>query len=138
MRAYADNRDGQRFYVGVWDMEPEIKDFKTLGAKKYLCSFDGKNIEATISGVSKDIGAAYFTEHGFDAFTDSTTIPVSGKVSAHYNTVKPHEITINGVTFTTASNIALIEASYTINITHDFAEFIKMVNNTLEFYKQQK
>lgn len=138
MRAYADNRDGQRFYVGVWDMEQEIKDFKTLGAKKYLCSFDGKNIEATISGVSKDIGAAYFTEHGFDAFADSTTIPVSGKVSAHYNTVKPHEITINGVTFTTASNIALIEASYTINITHDFAEFIKMVNNTLEFYKQQR
>ena len=129
--ATAQNKDGEHFPVGVWTHEPDIKFFKTLGAKKYLCSTDGKIIESTISGVSKEAGKAFFTAHGFDAFKNNCIIPISGKLCAYYNNDDIHQITINGVTFTTASNIAMINTSYTINIDRDFDEFVKMLQNNL-------
>lgn len=133
-KATAQNKNGEYFPIGVWTREEDIALFKTLGAKKYLCSYDGETIEATISGVSKDIGKEFFTTNGFEAFKDSTVIPVSGKVTAHYNHDLPHTIKVNGVEILTASNIAMVNASYTINITHDYKEFIKNIRISLEKY----
>lgn len=130
--AVAYNKKGEAFPIGVWDAEPDVKLMKTLGAKKYLLSFDGEHIESTIAGVSKDIGQEYFNEHGFKAFSNETIIPVSGKVTAYYNNVKPHKITIDGVEFTTASNIALINASYTIHVTNTYQDFLNMIIQSLE------
>lgn len=130
--AIAYNKNGEAFPLGVWTSEADCKYFKTLGAKKYLLSEDGETIQATISGVSKKIGKDYFTKHGFDAFTDRTCIPVSGKVSAHYNREEPHIITINGVEILTASNIALISSSYTFKIKDDYKNFLKYINDSLK------
>lgn len=129
--ATATNQAGKSFPCGVWTWEPEIKFFKTLGAKKYLCG-DGKTIESTISGVSKEAGQKFFTENGFDAFKDGCVIPVSGKLTAYYNNDDIHTITINGVDITTASNIAMINTSYTINIDREFDEFVQMLANNLK------
>lgn len=134
--AVAQNKKGESFPIGVWDDEPECMYFKTLGAKKYLLSYDGKEIEATISGVNKKIGKDFFTKYGFDSFNDSTVIPISGKVSAHYNNDLPHIIQVNGVDILTASNIALVEASYTINLKPDYKEFIHNIRVALENKKQ--
>ena len=135
--AVANNPKGEPLPIGVWTTEDDCMYFKTLGAKKYILSTDGKTIESTISGVNKKIGAKYFTEHGFDAFTNETVIPVSGKVSAHYNTEKPHYIEVNGVKFLTASNIALINASYTINIKNDYQTFIDYIQKSLHLYYER-
>ena len=136
--AIAYNSKGEEFPIGIWTTEPDAVYFRTLGAKKYILSEDGKTIQTTISGVNKKIGAAYFTEHGFDAFTNETVIPVSGKVSAHYNTEKPHIITVNGVNIETASNIALINTSYTINIKNDYRTFIEYIQKSLQLYYERK
>lgn len=135
--AIAYNQKGEAFPVGIWDSEDDITGgFRTLGAKKYLYSFDGKTIYSTISGVSKEIGKQFFSEHGFDAFTDETTIPISGKVIAHYNNDLPHYIEINGCRILTASNIALVESPYTIHIKHDYKDFIVSVRDSLyKYYK---
>ena len=135
--AIAYNSKGEAFPIGVWTTEPDAVKFRTLGAKKYILSEDGTTIQTTISGVNKKIGAEYFTKHGFDAFTDETIIPVSGKVSAHYNNEKPHYIEINGVKILTASNIALINASYTINIKNDYATFIDYIQKSLKLYYER-
>lgn len=130
--ATAQDKNGKDYPIGIWEREPDSKLFKTLGAKKYLLSEDGQTIQATISGVSKSIGQKFFTEHGFDAFNDETVIPVSGKVSAHYNNDKPHYIEVNGVKILTASNVALINASYTISLKPDYKHFIKSMIAGLE------
>lgn len=135
--ATAKNKKGEEFPAGIWTKEPDCLYFKTLGAKKYILSEDGKNIQTTISGVSKKIGAEFFNKHGFDAFTNSTIIPVSGKVSAHYNTEPPHYIDVNGVKILTASNIALINASYTINIKNDYRTFIDYIQKSIKFYYER-
>ena len=133
--AVAYNNQGHEYPVGIFDQEKTYTEFKTLGAKKYIYSYDnGKTIHSTISGVAKDIGAKFFTEHGFSAFTDKTVIPVSGKVSARYNNDEPHYIEVNGCRILTASNIALVPAAYTIHITHDYSDFITSVRNSLNKY----
>lgn len=135
--AVAYNKNGEKFPIGIWDFEPDITGgFRTLGAKKYIYSFDGKTIYSTISGVSKEIGKEYFTKHGFDSFDEQTTIEISGKVTAHYNDDKPHYIDIDGVHILTASNIALVEAPYTIHIEHDYKNFIASVAKSMyKYYK---
>ena len=86
--------------------------------------------------MSKEIGKQFFSEHGFEAFTDETTIPISGKVTAHYNNDLPHYIEINGCRILTASNIALVESPYTIHIKHDYKDFIASVRESLyKYYK---
>ena len=133
--AVAYNKKGEAFPIGIYDQEKTYTDLKTLGAKKYIYSYDnGKTIKTTIAGVSKEIGAKFFTEHGFEAFQDNTVIPISGKVTAHYNNDRPHYIEVNGVKILTASNIALLPASYTIHITDDYKSFLQYIIRSLEKY----
>lgn len=136
--AIATNSKGVEFPIGVWTSEEDALYFRTLGAKKYILSTDGINIQTTISGVNKKIGAKFFTEKGFEAFKDQTVIPVSGKVSAHYNTEKPHYIEVNGVRILTASNIALINSSYTFKIKNDYKTFVEYIQNSIRFYYERK
>ena len=137
-KAVAYDPNGNELPIGIWTTEPDAKYFKTLGAKKYILSEDGENIQTTIAGVNKKIGAKFFTENGFDAFDNETIIPVSGKVSAHYNTEKPHEIEVNNVKILTASNIALLNASYTINIKNDYNSFISYIQKSMHLYYERK
>ena len=133
--AVALDKNGKEVPAGIYDQEQTYSDFMTLGAKKYIYSYDnGKTIHSTISGVSKDLGEQFFTEHGFAAFKDETIIPVSGKIQAVYNNDKMHFIIVNGVKILTGSNIAMVPTSYTIHIKHDYKDFIASIKKSLEKY----
>ena len=129
--AVAENNKGESFPISLWDREPDADLFMTLGAKKYIQSFDGEHLDTTIAGVSKKLGAEYFTKHGFEAFKDYTTIRDSGKISAIYNNTPPHYITIDGVKILTAANIALIPTEYTIHIKDTYNRFIELIRKSL-------
>lgn len=129
--AVAENSAGEVFPIGLWDREADSKLFMTLGAKKYILSTDGEHLETTIAGVSKKLGAEYFTEHGFEAFKDDTIIRDSGKIATVYNNEPPHYITIDGVKILTASNIAMIPSTYTVHITDNYSRFIEMIRKSL-------
>ena len=125
--AVAENKAGEVFPIGLWDRESDAKLFMTLGAKKYILSTDGQHLDVTIAGVSKKLGAEFFTEKGFEAFKNDTIIRDSGKISAKYNNDKPHYIEIDGVKILTASNIALIPTAYTVHLTKKYDTFIKTI-----------
>ena len=136
-KAVAYNKDGEAFYIGCYDQEKTYTDFKCLRSKCYIYSYDnGKTIKATISGVAKEVGQKYFTEHGFDALHDGLSIPMSGKLTPHYNNDRPHYIEFNGERILTASNIALIPADYTIKIQKSHMTYIESVKNKL--YNRRK
>ena len=66
--------------IGVWDYEGTYKQFKTLGAKRYLSSDNG--IHATVAGVSKKACENYLMElsdgdpsKAFEYFTNELEIP---------------------------------------------------------------
>lgn len=141
--AYAENRNGDAVYLGVWECETLPKEeggkglyteFKTLGAKKYVYKQDGK-IKSTIAGVNKKAGAEYFTKHGVDGLKAGAIITESGHLTAFYNDEPVHKITIDHHTFTTASNVALVDNTYKIGVTEDYADILlKGLENILDIY----
>lgn len=115
---------GINYYMGVYEHENKepIKEFKTLGAKKYAY-VDRKGLHCTISGVSKKLGAKELEI--MDNFEIGFVFRDAGGQELYYNdNVGIHTVTINGCTFDTASNIGMIDSTYTIGITNEYAELI--------------
>lgn len=137
--AYAETRSGKIKYMGLWEDETEdtvngcYDEFKTLGAKKYVYTETiqdengriNKEITSTIAGVNKRAGSAYFEANGIDSFAIGTTLKDSGHLTAFYNDVGIHEITIDHCKILTASNVALIDNTYTIGVTDDYLHLLK-------------
>ena len=116
------------YFMGVYEHENKepIKEFKTLGAKKYAY-VDHKGLHCTVSGVSKKLGAKELKT--IDNFKIGFIFRDAGGMELYYNdNVGIHQETVNGCTFTTASNVAMIDGTYTIGITDEYAELIKLNN----------
>lgn len=130
--AYAETLSGKVKYLGVWDDDkpPVYEKFRTLGSKKYVYQYydpkeDKHKIKSTIAGVSKKAGAEYFTKHGVEGFDIGKKIPRSGHLTAYYNDDEIHTITVNGVSFTTASNVAIVDGIYTIGVTGEYLNLLE-------------
>lgn len=121
--AFAERKDGSISYMGDWDYEGCYSEFKTLGAKKYIVKEEGV-YKSTIAGVAKKAGRKFFNENGIDSFAIGTVIPDSGHLVAYYNDDEEHKITVNGCTFTTAANVALVNDRYTIGVTNEYLDLL--------------
>lgn len=131
--AFATDPKGRVHYMGVFEYEETYKRFITLGAKKYLIEDQEGKLQSTIAGVAKDRGRAFFQKHGMEAFKVGTVIEDSGHLVAYYNNDDVHQITVNGCTMTTASNIALVDDTYTLGVTGEYADLLnKVLNNTYD------
>lgn len=125
IQAFVD-RDGERFYLGTWDNDCNYLRYKTLGSKKYCYEKmkKGKKVfEITVSGMSKKKGAERVGN--IDNFEIGKTYRDVGRTTSWYNDEKPHKITINGDTFTSASNIGILDTTYTLGVTNEYWELIK-------------
>ena len=127
--AYADDAKGKRHYMGVFEYECTYDEFRTMGAKKYAYAEDGQ-IYTTIAGVNKKRGREFFTEHGIDALQEGTVIDNSGHLVAYYNNDDIHRIRIKDCEFTTASNIALVDDTYTLGYPDN--EYIYLLQRALD------
>lgn len=120
-------KDGKNYYLGIFDTEPTYTQFKTLGAKKYCGSHlnkKGKEVfEVTVAGMNKDKGSKVIGS--CDNFLIGSTYENVGRTVSYYNDyTTPFEITVNGDTFTTASNIGIVESTYTLGVTNEYWERI--------------
>ena len=122
--AYCDY-NGKRYYMGIYEHENKvpIAKFKTLGAKKYVYE-DEKGLHVTISGVNKKLGAKELGS--IDNFIPGFIFKDAGGLTLYYNDEEQgiHKITVDGCTMTTASNIGMVDSTYEIGITREYAELI--------------
>lgn len=124
--AYCDVR-GKRYYLGVAELETDsekkrIQKFITLGAKKY-CYIDGKGLHLTVSGVGKEAGAKELEK--IENFQIGYTFVKAGGNTLYYNdNWGVREIEVNGERFLSASNIGIIDSTYTIGVTNEYADLI--------------
>jgi hypothetical protein len=121
-----------RFYLGTWDNDGNYKRFKTLGAKKYCFEKVKKGkekFEITVSGMSKKKGAEAVGT--IDNFAIGKTYHNIGRTTSWYNDEEIHSITIDGATFTTASNIGILETTYTIGVTNEYWALIGANGNNV-------
>ena len=131
--AYADDRKGVRHYMGIFEYEETYNRFITLGAKKYLVENEKGELHSTIAGVGRKQGAAFFRNAGMEAFKVGTVIENSGHLVAYYNDDQIHKITIDGCRMTTGSNLALVDDTYTLGVTGDYADLLeKVLNNSYD------
>ena len=114
-------------YMGTWEHDAHYDEYKTMGAKKYCYREDGK-IKVTVAGLSKKLGAKKMNELGHvDDFKLGMIFDPSGNMTAYYNDDEIHQLEINGCTFTTASNLALIHTTYILGITGEYKEILKNI-----------
>lgn len=117
--------NGKRFYMGIFDKENGYDEFITLGAKKYAFLQNGK-LGITVSGLSKNKGAEELERKGgLRRFQRNEVFYNSGRTIAQYNSAKVHDITVNGCTFSTASNLAIVDTTYTLGISDTMLDIIE-------------
>lgn len=117
--------NGKRFYMGIFDKEKGYDEFITLGAKKYAFLQNGR-LGITVSGLSKKKGAEELAKKGgLRRFQRNEVFYNSGRTIAQYNSAEVHDITVNGCTFSTASNLAIVDTTYTLGITDTMLDIIE-------------
>ena len=134
--AYVDRTESdgskERFYLGTWDNDGNYKLFKTLGAKKYCFHKDKKGkdyFEITVSGMGKKKGSERVGN--IYNFNIGKTYADVGRTVSWYNDEKPHTITVEGARFVTASNIGVLDTTYTLGVTNEYWELISDNNNNI-------
>lgn len=110
-----DNKD---YYLGIAELDGEYKKFKSMGAKKYAYIDMNNELHITIAGVNKSKGAKELKD--INNFKEEFTFIESGGQCAKYNDEEIHELTFNGISFETASNIAIVPTTYKLNSCDDY------------------
>lgn len=135
--AFAEDKNGNVQYMGVWEHETKdekYSEFKTLGAKKYVYR-QGNHVVSTIAGVNKKTGSAFFEKNGLDVLANGTRLKDSGHLTAYYNDDEIHTININGEDIETASNVAIVDNTYTIGVTSEYLDLLeKALDSQNDFY----
>lgn len=125
IRAYSE-KDGKKYYLGIWDDDGEYLRFKTLGAKKYCYDHINKKGKRefciTVSGMHKEKGAKRVG--CIENFVLNKTFTDIGRTTSWFNDEKPHTITVDGSTFTTASNIGVLDTTYTLGVGKEYWEVL--------------
>ena len=134
---------GERVYLGIWADEPDIKQFVTLGAKKYAYIKKGDDTNAlniTVAGLNKKKGAKYLTKlakkkgvEPIELFKIGTEVPEgsSGRTVHYYNDLdEPIELTVNGTKLITGSNVAIVDTTYKFGISDDYFNYLYDLDNT--------
>ena len=106
-----------KYFLGLYDREKGYDEFVTLGAKKYAFKQNNK-IGITVAGLNKKSGAKELERKGsLSNFKIGTEFFDSGRKTVYYNDDKKHFLTVQGCKIENASNIALVDTTYTLGMT---------------------
>lgn len=131
--AYWTAPDGHREYMGYPELDSVARRFKTLGAKKYAYEDEEGLLHVTISGVANTHtpgdklgrGARELLEHGgLDALEVGYVFKEAGGSCIWYGHADPHEVTVKGCTFQTASYAAITDGSYKVGMTEEYKKLL--------------
>ena len=130
-KAYSE-KNGEKYYLGVWEDDGQYKEFRTWGAKKYAYT-DKKGFHITVAGMSKRKGAERIGSIENFKITGEPLNDV-GRQVAYYVEDEPHYMEYNGSKFLTASSLALFDTTYTLGVSNTFRELLE--KNFSEIYEK--
>ena len=124
--AYADDTHGNRYYLGMLDLDGQYAKFKTMGAKKYAYVEQDGSLHVTIAGVNKKEGAKELASHGgLDAMRSGFIFIDSGGNDAVYNDENYGEWTDGKHHLYITKNITIRKSSYTLGLTDEYVRILK-------------
>lgn len=131
----APDRNGEVHYIGIYENETinkktgknaPYKYFKTLGAKKYAYVDNDGELHITVSGVLKKEGAKELGD--IHNFKEGFIFREAGGQSALYNDdPEPKKVYIQGREVDIISNVALFDSTYTLGLTQEYDELLKLL-----------
>lgn len=125
--AYATDPSGITHYMGVYEKEHDMCEFRTMGAKKYVYRETPKDkLVCTIAGVSKNSGGKELEDHGgIEAFHEGFTFERAGGLEAVYNDCPAiKQVELSGHTLEITSNVCLRPSTYTLGLTADYKRLL--------------
>lgn len=125
--AYATDPHGITHYMGVYEKEHDMCEFRTMGAKKYVFrETPDDKLVCTIAGVSKSLGGKELEEHGgIEAFHEGFTFERAGGLEAVYNdNPEQCDIVRGGHQLKVTSNVVLRPSTYTLGLTADYKRLL--------------
>jgi len=135
-------KTGKKKPLGIFEKEPDIQVFKTLGAKRYLYLSDYQ-LHLTISGVNKKNGCDYMIQKwgkygAFKAFTDELYFPpeYSGKKTHTYIDEEMKGTVIdymgNVQEYDELSGVHLEAADYSLSLTDAYIAYLLNIKEVYE------
>lgn len=125
--AYATDPGGETHYMGVYEKEHDMCEFRTMGAKKYVYRETPEDkLVCTIAGVSKTLGGKELEEHGgITAFHEGFTFDKAGGLEAVYNdNPEVKSIEREEHTLKITSNVVLRPSTYTLGLTAEYKRLL--------------
>ena len=136
-KAYADDMNGKRHYIGIFESDGHYDEFITQGAKRYAYSVNGK-IGITVAGVSKkineDTGISFAVEElkTLDRFRVGMIWRKAGGTISVYNDnddinyVDPK----TGNKIHIGKNVAIVPSTYEMTYSKDY----RLLLNEIQLY----
>ena len=143
--AFATDPGGTTHYMGVYEQESDMCEFKTMGAKKYVSrETPDSPLEATISGVIKSDedgnpvgGAELEAAGGIEAFRDGFTFVNAGGLEAVYNDRPFGPYTVEEHTIEITPNVVLRPSTYTLGRIADYIRLLESINCKISIDNQE-
>ena len=130
---YATDPNGITHYMGLFEPEDSMPEFKTMGAKKYAYIDKKGKLHITIAGVNKRIGAVELERAGgLKAMKEGFVFKYGGGLEARYSDIpKTKEyITPEGVPIRITRNVSLVPNTKTLGLTDEYRQLLEEVSHS--------
>lgn len=133
------DKDGNEHTIGLFDLDGEYKQFKTLGAKKYAYIDNNDELHITVSGVPKQASKAL---KNLDEFKNDFVFKYedTGKNMIAYNENQNEFILTdyNGLEYkvTDKYGICILPTTYKLGISEEYFELITNESSNHSVYKE--
>ena len=136
-KAYADDMNGHRHYIGLFEDDGHYDEFITQGAKRYAYRI-GEHLGITVAGVSKKIneetGISFAVEElkTLDRFRVGMTWRKAGGTISVYNDADDFDYTdpVTGNTLHIGRNVAIVPSTYVMTYSKDY----RLLLNEIQLY----
>ena len=136
-KTYAVDPNGVKHYMGLFEKEDHIQEFKTMGAKKYAYRDDKGKLHITIAGVNKRIGAIELERAGgLKAMQEGFKFIYAGGLEARYSDHPDQDgitefITEDNVPIRITRNVSLVDNTKTLGLTGEYRDLLTISHKML-------
>ena len=144
--AYADDMNGKRHYIGVFEPDGHYKQFITQGAKRYAYIKDNGKMGVTVAGVSTEIneetGDSFAVEElkTLKRFKPGMKWSKAGGTQAVYNDADNIMYTDpeTGKEVHITKNVAIIPTTYVMTHSRDYALLLRDIQLYKDFRRERE
>ena len=144
--AYADDMNGNRHYIGVFESDGHYKQFITQGAKRYAYIKDDGKMGVTVAGVSteinEDTGISFAVEElkSLKRFKPGMKWSKAGGTQAVYNDADDfmYQDPGSGKEVRITKNVAIIPTTYVMTHSRDYALLLREIQLYKDFRRERE